>query len=121
MALFPQSLDEIDFWDLDMFTDGDPHLAWTLLRREAPMWFHDHEGSSPFWCVTRYEDVHAVLADPIRFSSREMVQSKEPAEGPEVPEHLRSILFTRSAPARAVAQGGLPQFHSWGDFRLEIS
>src|ERR1700729_3726209 len=40
MALFPESLDEIDFWDLDMFLEGDPHLAWSLLRREAPMWLH---------------------------------------------------------------------------------
>jgi cytochrome P450 len=69
MALFPESLDEIDFWDLDMFTEGDPHLAWTLLRREAPMWYHDRDGGEPFWCVTRYEDVHSVHADPLRFSS----------------------------------------------------
>jgi hypothetical protein len=31
-----------------MFTDGDPHLAWSLLRREAPVWFHDRKGSEPF-------------------------------------------------------------------------
>ena len=46
MALFPESLDEIDFRDLDMFSDGDPHLAWSLLRREAPVWFHDREDSA---------------------------------------------------------------------------
>jgi cytochrome P450 len=69
MALFPQSLDEIDFWDLDMFTDGDPHLAWSLLRREAPIWFHERDGGEPFWCVTRYDDIHSVHADPVRFSS----------------------------------------------------
>jgi cholest-4-en-3-one 26-monooxygenase len=71
MALFPESLDEIDFWDLDMFTEGDPHLAWSLLRREAPVWYHDRDGGEPFWCVTRYEDVHAVHADPRRFGSQE--------------------------------------------------
>lgn len=69
MALFPESLDEIDFWDLDMFTDGDPHLAWSILRREAPVWFHDRDGGEPFWCVTCYDDVHSVHADPHRFSS----------------------------------------------------
>ena len=82
MALFPQSLDEIDFWDLDMFTDGDPHLAWALLRREAPMWFHDREGSSPFWCVTRYEDVHAVLADPSASALERCYKVKIRPEGP---------------------------------------
>ena len=69
MALFPESLDEIDFWDLDMFTDGDPHLAWSRLRRDAPVWFHDRDGGEPFWCVTRYDDIHSVHADPVRFSS----------------------------------------------------
>jgi cholest-4-en-3-one 26-monooxygenase len=69
VALFPQSLDEIDFWDLDMFTRGDPHLAWTMLRRDAPVWLHDREGGERFWCVTRYEDVRTVLGDAHLFSS----------------------------------------------------
>jgi cholest-4-en-3-one 26-monooxygenase len=69
VALFPQSLDEIDFWDLDMFRDGDPHLAWSRLRHEAPIWLHDREGGESYWCVTRYDDVHTVLADPHLFSS----------------------------------------------------
>ncbi len=88
MALFPQSLDEIDFWDLDMFTDGDPHLAWSLLRREAPVWLHDRDGTAPFWCLTRYEDVHAVLADPQGFSSRDGVTLNN--EAAELPVHMKS-------------------------------
>jgi cytochrome P450 len=73
MSRFPESIDEIDFWDLDMFTDGDPHLAWSMLRREAPVWYHDREGGEPFWCVTRYEDVRAVYLDPIRLSNRDRI------------------------------------------------
>ena len=56
-AFSAKPVDEIDFWDLDMFTDGDPHLAWSLLRREAPVRLHDRDGTAPFWCLTRYEDV----------------------------------------------------------------
>ena len=70
MARFPSTIDEINFWDLDMFVNGDPHRAWTLLRREAPIWFHDRPGGEPFWCVTRYDDARAVHADPVRFSSQ---------------------------------------------------
>jgi cytochrome P450 len=69
MALVPTSLDEIDFWDLDMFEFGDPHAAWTLLREQAPVWWHDREGGEPFWSVTRFDDCHAVHADPLLFSS----------------------------------------------------
>ena len=109
MALFPESLDEIDFWDLDMFLEGDPHLAWSLLRREAPLWLHDRDGGEPFWCVTRYQDVHAVLADPLRFSSQrdgiwlrthEVLQAPPGAYLPPV-----SVLVTdppRHAPLRKV-------------------
>jgi cholest-4-en-3-one 26-monooxygenase len=70
MALKPTTLDEIDFWDLGMFTDGDPHAAWTLLRAQAPVWWHDRPGGEPFWCVSRYDDARAVHAEPVVFSSQ---------------------------------------------------
>ena len=118
MALFPESLDEIDFWDLDMFTDGDPHLAWSLLRREAPVWFHDRDGGEPFWCVTRYEDVHAVHADPLRFSSE---RGRDRGEEPRSPRgfsgRLRPVQINdpyRPAAPHPVAQGDLPQLHAPG-------
>jgi cholest-4-en-3-one 26-monooxygenase len=69
MALVATSLDEIDFWDLDMFEFGDPHAAWKLLREQAPVWWHDREGGERFWSITRYDDCHAVHSDPTRFSS----------------------------------------------------
>ena len=69
MSLHPQSLDEIDFWDLDMFEHGDPHQAWALLRREAPVWYHDRPGGEPFWAVTRYDDCKQIHGDPTLFSS----------------------------------------------------
>jgi cytochrome P450 len=69
LSLYPQSLDEINFWDLDLFTDGDPHLAWSLLRVEAPVWRHEREGGEPFWCVTRYEDCRTVLGNAAVYSS----------------------------------------------------
>jgi cytochrome P450 len=69
VALVPTTLAEIDFWDLDMFAHGDPHAAFTLLRAEAPVWWHDRPGGEPFWCVTRYDDGRAVFGDPVRYSS----------------------------------------------------
>ena len=69
MSLRPQSLDEIDFWDLDMFSSGDPHAAWTLLRRDAPVWYHDRPGGEPFYAVTRHDDCRRIHANPDVFSS----------------------------------------------------
>lgn len=69
MALVPTSLDDIDFFDLDMFEFGDPHAAWTLLRARAPVWWHDRDGGEHFWSVTRFDDCRAVHADPLLFSS----------------------------------------------------
>lgn len=70
MTLLPRTLDEIDYWDLDMFTDGDPHAAWRLQREQAPVWWHDRPGGEPFWSVTRFEHGRAVLADATRYSSQ---------------------------------------------------
>lgn len=69
MSLHPQTLDEIDFWDLDMFSAGDPHAAWTMLRREAPVWHHDRPGGEPFYAVTRLDDCRRIHANPSVFSS----------------------------------------------------
>ena len=70
MSRNPHSLDELDYWDLDLFTDGDPHAAWRLQRAEAPVWWHDRPGGEPFWSVVRYEDGRSVFADAVRFSSQ---------------------------------------------------
>src|SRR5688572_16402685 len=69
MALVPTSLDEIDFWDLDMFEFGDPHAAWSLLRAQAPVWWHERDRGEHFWSITRYDDCHTVHAAPTLFSS----------------------------------------------------
>jgi cytochrome P450 len=69
MALHPATLEEIDYWDLDMFTNGDPHGAWKLQRETQPIWWHDRPGGEPYWSITRAEDGRAVFVDPHRFSS----------------------------------------------------
>lgn len=66
-------LSEIDLTNLDHFTEGFPHHDFTLLRAEAPVWFHpatEHTpGGEGFWVVSRHADVLAVSADPQTFSS----------------------------------------------------
>jgi cytochrome P450 len=54
--------------DPSFFVDHDPHALWQQLRRDDPI--HWTEGSGrPFWSITRYDDIIAVVSEPTRFSS----------------------------------------------------
>lgn len=54
--------------DPGFFVDNDPHPIWSQLRREDPV--HWTTGLiSPFWSITRYDDIVAVFAEPNLFSS----------------------------------------------------
>ena len=108
MALHPGSVEEIDFWDLDMFESGDPHVAWSVLRREAPVWRHDRPGGEPFWCVTRYEDVRSVLGAPDVFSSERdgiVLRDATMLSAPRPPRGAKPMIHTdppRHQPHRRV-------------------
>jgi cytochrome P450 len=69
-----KNLDEIDLTDFDLYTHGDPHAAWRLLREQAPVFFNKGVargyGDQPFWAVTTYEGVTKVLRDVKTFSQR---------------------------------------------------
>ncbi|OWY63073.1 cytochrome P450 [cyanobacterium TDX16] len=69
----PAALDDVDLTDLDLFADGFPHDVFTLLRDEAPVWWHRPTERAPggegFWVISRHADLLAVLHDPVTFSS----------------------------------------------------
>jgi cytochrome P450 len=66
-------LEDVDLTDLDRFAHGFPHEAFTVLRREAPVWFHPPTAHAPggegFWVLSRHADALRVLRDPLTFSS----------------------------------------------------
>lgn len=66
-------LDQIDLTDLDLFAHGFPHDAFRLLRREAPVWWHEPTAHTPdgvgFWVLSRHADVLAAVGDAGTFSS----------------------------------------------------
>jgi cytochrome P450 len=54
--------------DPGFFVDNDPHPIWRQLRREDPI--HWTQGRvSPFWSITRYDDIIAVFSEPNLFTS----------------------------------------------------
>ena len=66
-------LSRVDLTDLDTFAHGFPHDVFRAHREQAPVWWHAPTGHTPdgegFWSVATYDDVLAVLRDPVRFSS----------------------------------------------------
>jgi len=66
-------LDDIDLTDLAYFAAGFPHDAFTRLRHEAPVWWHEPTSHTPdgtgFWVVSRHAEAQAIGADAEAFSS----------------------------------------------------
>ncbi len=63
----------VDLIDPDTFADGLPLEQFATMREQAPVFWHEHEGShgGGFWVVTRHADVQEVSRLPEVFSSYE--------------------------------------------------
>jgi cytochrome P450 len=89
-------LDGVDLFDLDLYTSGDPHPIWDVMRAKAPLHHQVLPDGREFWSVTRYEDVRRVLSDHREFTS----------ERGTVPTHLGTddaaagVLMTSTDPPR---------------------
>jgi cytochrome P450 len=62
-------LDRVDLFDLDLYTAGDPHAIWDVMRAEVPLFRQVLPDGREFWSVTRYDDVCRVLGDYREFTS----------------------------------------------------
>jgi cytochrome P450 len=111
------TLDQVDLLDQDLFADREPWDVFALLRREAPVYWHPGpEEGDGFWCVTRYDDVVAVLKQARLFSSEANGSAQIEWMEPDVLEARRNFMetdaprhtawrrqFARSFTPRAVA------------------
>ncbi|MEZ4334177.1 MAG: cytochrome P450 [Myxococcota bacterium] len=48
---------------------GQPHDAWTQLRRHAPVWRCESSEFPPFWAITRHADIVQISSRPQVFSN----------------------------------------------------
>jgi cytochrome P450 len=66
-------LDDIDLTDLDRFVNGFPDEVFTVLRQEAPVWWHPPTPHTPggvgFWVVASHARALEVVSDAETFSS----------------------------------------------------
>jgi cytochrome P450 len=70
----PLSLDEIEIIHPDHYVEnGYPHAEWSLLRREAPVYWYDRNEGTPFWAITKHEDITFVGKRPDLFLSNPML------------------------------------------------
>ena len=74
MRLTPETGNDIDLglvdlFDLDLYTSGDPHAVWDVMRESAPLHHQVLPDGREFWSVTRYGDVCRVLGDHRDFTS----------------------------------------------------
>jgi cholest-4-en-3-one 26-monooxygenase len=75
-------LSDVDLNDLDAFERGVPHEWFRLLRREAPVHWHEEPAGPGYWCITRYRDLKRISRDPSTFSSeRKGTLLREPEPG----------------------------------------
>lgn len=63
----------LDLADIDLLADTwaqrVPHAELLKLRREQPVYWHDEEGDTGFWAVTRAEDIVTISKDHETFST----------------------------------------------------
>ena len=62
-------LADIDLLDPDRFVAQEHHEMFEVLRREAPVFWHEEPGGPGFWNITRYDDLVEVNRQPELFSS----------------------------------------------------
>ncbi len=71
-----EQLDAVDITSMPRYVQhGYPWADWDLLRAHAPVYrYAGRPRFSPFWAVTRYDDVRFVSSQPELFSSRGVIR-----------------------------------------------
>jgi len=102
-----RALDDV-YLDNDAFAERVPHETFELLRNESPVHWYDWEHGKGFWCITRYDDVVAVLKDWRTFSSETGATALEDLD-PDQIEARKSMLDTdppKHSSLRAIVNKG---------------
>src|SRR5262245_44554157 len=77
----------VNLTDADIFEQGVPHEMFRILRREAPVYWHEEADGPGFWAITKYHDLKYVSKNPGLFSSARqgtLRQDPPPADLPAI-------------------------------------
>ena len=106
------TLDTIDLLE-NTWARAVPYDQFELLRRDAPVYWHEHPESEGFWAVTRYADVRAISRDHDTFSA-ELGSTFVQDQSPEALEMIRLTILNMDPPKhsryrRLVSAGFTPR------------
>jgi cytochrome P450/nitrite reductase/ring-hydroxylating ferredoxin subunit len=131
-------LDDVDLDNLDVWEERVPYEWLTLLRREAPLFWHPEEDGRGYWVFTRYDDIVQVSKDWQTYSSEaggtslqdltpEEIEARKSMIDMDPPPHTRlralvnkgftpRVVNTYEARIRALASGLLTQAFEHDEF-----
>jgi cytochrome P450 len=118
-AVTEVALADVDLTDLDRWAQGVPHEWFTLLRRDAPVFWQGESRGRGFWSLTRYDDILGASKDYVSFSAQvggtslmdltpEQVESRMSMLDADPPQHtrLRNIVNKAFTPRAVSAYEG---------------
>ena len=104
-------LDDTQFIEPDLYVrDGYPHDAWSLLRKEAPIYWFDRSKGDDFWAITKHEDIVFISKRPELFISdpKIVVQTTRFSERNQsrIPKNLIQFDPPKHGPQRKIISKG---------------
>ncbi|MDE2744857.1 MAG: cytochrome P450 [Chloroflexota bacterium] len=82
MTTMTSGLDQIDLVTPERYAErGYPWNDWALLRHEAPVYWYDRPGVTPFWAITKYDDIQQISRDPETFISSQRLVIRSAGSG----------------------------------------
>ncbi len=90
-------LSDVNLTDPDIFQQGTPHDMFRVLRREAPVFWHEEPDGPGFWAITRYHDLKWVSKNPGLFSSSRQGTLRQDPAPTDLPA-IQSIMLNMDPP-----------------------
>ncbi|MCY3558541.1 MAG: cytochrome P450 [Chloroflexi bacterium] len=82
MTTMTSGIEQIDLVTPERYAErGYPWDDWKLLRREAPVYWYDRPGVTPFWAITKYDDIQQISRDPETFISSQRLVIRSAGSG----------------------------------------
>ena len=64
---YPSGITDLN--DLDLFSEGQPHVAFRNLREKAPVFWNPETDGPGYWVITKYADIVQISKQPKIFSN----------------------------------------------------
>jgi cholest-4-en-3-one 26-monooxygenase len=87
----------VNLTDPDIFEQGVPHEMFRILRREAPVYWHEEPDGPGFWAITKYHDLKFVSKNPVLFSSARQGTLRQDPSPVDLPA-IQSIMLNMDPP-----------------------